>query len=226
VITPLGANFTDVLAQPVAIMVDGQMGNAGKWGRLARKLTFTGARSTSDKICLAAVDHLIAGDAADFILGEFQDLLLHVLVGADITRFHFGRRSVRSIWPQPFEYYLIRESIGARKYKPELQCESLCSAVAHATGCRPIAGVRAHTTRAKFGSTTEGDEGSAVRSSATMADPEHMKELHCTASLTCMGHSLAELNPALLKALGCGNCVLALNTPFNGATAEYGIYRA
>jgi rhamnosyltransferase len=42
-----------------------------------------------------------------------------------------------------------------------------------------------------------------------------MKELHCNAYAYVHGHSLGGVNPALLKALGCGNCVLALNTPFN-----------
>jgi glycosyltransferase involved in cell wall biosynthesis len=53
---------------------------------------------------------------------------------------------------------------------------------------------------------------------------EHVKELHCNAYAYVHGHSLGGTNPALLKALGCGNCVLALGTAFNQEVLkDYGI---
>jgi len=51
-----------------------------------------------------------------------------------------------------------------------------------------------------------------------------VKELHCNAYAYVHGHSLGGTNPALLKALGCGNCVLALGTAFNQEVLkDYGI---
>ncbi len=44
---------------------------------------------------------------------------------------------------------------------------------------------------------------------------EHVKELHCSAYAYVHGHSLGGTNPSLLKALGYGNCVLALDNPFS-----------
>jgi glycosyltransferase involved in cell wall biosynthesis len=44
---------------------------------------------------------------------------------------------------------------------------------------------------------------------------EHVKELHCNCFAYIHGHSVGGTNPALLKALGYGNCVLALDNPFN-----------
>jgi glycosyltransferase involved in cell wall biosynthesis len=43
----------------------------------------------------------------------------------------------------------------------------------------------------------------------------HIKELHCNAYAYVHGHEYGGTNPALLKALGYGNCVLALDTRFN-----------
>jgi glycosyltransferase involved in cell wall biosynthesis len=52
----------------------------------------------------------------------------------------------------------------------------------------------------------------------------HVKELHCNAYAYVHGHSLGGTNPSLLKALGYGNCIVALNTPFNREVLEgYGI---
>jgi glycosyltransferase involved in cell wall biosynthesis len=45
--------------------------------------------------------------------------------------------------------------------------------------------------------------------------PGHMKELHCGAYAYVHGNEVGGTNPALLKAMGYGNCVLAYNVPFN-----------
>lgn len=46
-------------------------------------------------------------------------------------------------------------------------------------------------------------------------DPEVIKELHCNCFAYVHGHSVGGTNPSLLKAMGYGNCVLALDTVFN-----------
>lgn len=45
--------------------------------------------------------------------------------------------------------------------------------------------------------------------------PGHIRELHCGAYAYIHGNEVGGTNPALLKALGYGNCVLALDVPFN-----------
>jgi glycosyltransferase involved in cell wall biosynthesis len=45
--------------------------------------------------------------------------------------------------------------------------------------------------------------------------PGHMKELHCGAYAYIHGNEVGGTNPALLKAMGYGNYVLAYNAPFN-----------
>jgi len=45
--------------------------------------------------------------------------------------------------------------------------------------------------------------------------PGHIKKLHCGCYAYIHGNEVGGTNPALLKALGYGNCVLALNVPFN-----------
>jgi glycosyltransferase involved in cell wall biosynthesis len=45
--------------------------------------------------------------------------------------------------------------------------------------------------------------------------PGHMKELHCGAYAYIHGNEVGGTNPALLKAMGYGNCVLAYNVSYN-----------
>lgn len=45
--------------------------------------------------------------------------------------------------------------------------------------------------------------------------PGHIEELHCNAYAYIHGNEVGGTNPALLKAMGSGNCVLALDVPFN-----------
>jgi len=56
-------------------------------------------------------------------------------------------------------------------------------------------------------------------------DQELIRELHCNAYGYLHGHEFGGTNPTLLKALACGNCVLALDTPFNREViGKYGIF--
>lgn len=53
---------------------------------------------------------------------------------------------------------------------------------------------------------------------------EHIKELHCNCYAYVHGHQFGGINPSLLKALGFGNMILALNTPFNAEVLDGGKY--
>jgi glycosyltransferase involved in cell wall biosynthesis len=55
-------------------------------------------------------------------------------------------------------------------------------------------------------------------------DPRHVIELHCNAFAYIHGHEFGGINPALLKALGCGNLVLANDTPFSREVLDNGSY--
>jgi exopolysaccharide biosynthesis WecB/TagA/CpsF family protein len=54
--------------------------------------------------------------------------------------------------------------------------------------------------------------------------PGHIKELHCHCAAYIHGHQFGGINPSILKALGYGNCILALDTPFNSEVLDNGRY--
>ena len=56
-------------------------------------------------------------------------------------------------------------------------------------------------------------------------DQEVIRELHCNCFAYLHGHSVGGTNPSLLKAMGYGNCILALDTVFNREVlADGGIF--
>ena len=66
--------------------------------------------------------------------------------------------------------------------------------------------------------------GPRVKFLGHVGSVDHVRELHCNSYAYVHGHMLGGTNPALLKALGYGNMVLALNTPFNQEVVQnYGI---
>ena len=54
-----------------------------------------------------------------------------------------------------------------------------------------------------------------VKFTGHISKPGHIKELHCHCYAYVHGHQFGGINPSILKALGFGNLVLALDTPFN-----------
>jgi len=53
---------------------------------------------------------------------------------------------------------------------------------------------------------------------------DDVRELHCNCYAYLHGHSLGGTNPSLVKALGYGNCIVALDTTFNSEVLkDYGI---
>jgi glycosyltransferase involved in cell wall biosynthesis len=54
-----------------------------------------------------------------------------------------------------------------------------------------------------------------VQFTGHISKPGHIKELHCHCYAYVHGHQFGGINPSILKALGFGNLVIALDTPFN-----------
>jgi glycosyltransferase involved in cell wall biosynthesis len=61
-----------------------------------------------------------------------------------------------------------------------------------------------------------------VKFTGHISKPGHVKELHCNCFAYVHGHQFGGINPSILKALGFGNLVLALNTPFNAEVLDNG----
>jgi glycosyltransferase involved in cell wall biosynthesis len=196
-----------VLGQQCAIMVDGQDWKRGKWGRLAQSYFHWCAKHIG-KICPRGVITDALG-MRQIYLDEFGTTSACIASGSDI---HVSTRPevVREYGLEPFGYYLI-----ASRLVPENNAELIIRAFEHVRTKRVLAIAGTANYKSKFVDRLKATKDPRVLFLGHVADSEHMKELHCNAYAYIHGHSLGGVNPALLKALGCGNCVLALNTPFN-----------
>jgi glycosyltransferase involved in cell wall biosynthesis len=126
---------------------------------------------------------------------------------------------VRQYGLEPFQYYLI-----ASRLVPENNAELIVKAFEQVHSNRLLAIAGTANYRSKFIERLKQTKDPRVRFLGHVPDREHMKELHCNAYAYVHGHSLGGINPSLLMALGCGNCVLALDTPFNQEPLQgYGV---
>jgi glycosyltransferase involved in cell wall biosynthesis len=205
-----------VFGQQFAIMVDGQDWKRGKWGRVARSYFYWCAKHIG-QICPRGVITDAEGMRRIY-LDEFRTLSACIASGADIevsTR----PEIVREYGLEPFEYYLI-----ASRLVPENNADLIVKAFEQVRSKRLLAIAGTVNYPSEFVKQLKRTKDPRVRFLGHVADSEHMKELHCNAYAYVHGHSLGGINPSLLKALGCGNCVLALDTPFNAEPLRgYGI---
>jgi glycosyltransferase involved in cell wall biosynthesis len=130
-----------------------------------------------------------------------------------------GPSVVRKYGLEPFQYYLILSRLV-----PENNADLIIRAFERVRTPRVLAIAGHENYRSPFVDRLRQTADSRVRFIGHIGSPEHVKELHCNAYAYIHGHSLGGTNPALLTALGCGNCVLALRTPFNMEVLKnYGI---
>jgi glycosyltransferase involved in cell wall biosynthesis len=127
--------------------------------------------------------------------------------------------TVRRYGLEPFQYYLI-----ASRLVPENNAALILNAFERTNTERLLVIAGDANYRSAFAEELRRTRDRRVRFLGHVGNPDHVKELHCNAYVYVHGHSAGGTNPSLLKALGCGNCILALNTPSNAEVlGDYGI---
>jgi glycosyltransferase involved in cell wall biosynthesis len=196
-----------LLGKTFAINVDGVDWKRGKWGRLARKYFHLNAQWIG-KICPKGV----ITDAAEMqriYQDEFGTASTCIAYGANIERSE-NPEIVRQYGLEPFEYYLIASRMVSEN-NPDLIVEAFEGLQTN----RMLAVAGGVNYRSEFVRKLQQTRDPRIKFLGHVDDARLVKELHCNAYAYVHGHSLGGTNPSLVKALGYGNCVLALNTPFN-----------
>lgn len=200
----------------VAINVDGLDWKRGKWGWLGKTYFYLNAKYVG-RICPRG----IVTDAREMqriYWEEFQTPSVSIAYGANIEKSE-EPAIVRKYGLEPNEYYLI-----ASRLVPENNADLIVRAFEKVKSTRKLAIAGNANYRSEFVDRLKQTKDQRVVFLGHVGSPEHVKELHCNAYGYVHGHSLGGTNPALLKALGYGNCVLALGTAFNREVVQdYGI---
>lgn len=191
----------------VAINVDGLDWKRDKWGPIGKKFFYWNARMVG-KVCPKGV-YTDAYEMHRRYLEEFGTPSACLTPGASIET-SANPDIVRQYGLEPSQYYLI-----ASRLVPENNADLIVKGFEQTRSQRVLAIAGNANYRSEFVERLKQTKDPRVRFLGHVGNIDHVKELHCNAYAYIHGHSLGGTNPALLKALGCGNCVLALNTPFN-----------
>ncbi len=204
--------------RPVVMNVDGLDWQRGKWGPVARKY-FTSAARSAVRYCTTLVTD--ADAMRDYYLEHF---------GRDSMMIPYGTTIERSTTPgviaahgvTPSEYFLI-----VSRLIPENSLEAMLDGYRRTRTDKPLVVVGGATYRDAFHRRLEAIAAAdpRIRLVGAIYDQHLLKELWCNCYAYLHGHSVGGTNPALLRAMGYGACVLARDTVFNrevlGDTGRY-----
>jgi glycosyltransferase involved in cell wall biosynthesis len=196
-----------VFRQNCALNVDGIEWRRGKWGRMGKNYFHWNAR-----LCGKILPRGIITDAyamRKLYLDEFNTPSACIAYGGNIEKSDHPEL-VRQYGLEPGNYYLI-----ASRLVPENNAALIVDGFKKARTNRLLAIAGDANYRSDFIDDLKHNAGERVRFLGHVDSIEHIKELHCNCYAYIHGHMMGGTNPALLKALGFGNCILAHENPFN-----------
>jgi glycosyltransferase involved in cell wall biosynthesis len=205
-----------VFRQNCAINVDGIEWKRGKWGPLGKWYFHFNA-----KMCGRILPKGIITDAfamRKLYLEEFNTPSACIAYGGNIES-STNPEVVRQYGLEPGGYYLI-----ASRLVPENNAAMIVEGFQKSASKRILAIAGDANYRSQFITDLRANAGDRVRFLGHVDSIEHVKELHCNCYAYIHGHMMGGTNPALLKALGFGNCILAHLNPFNAeVVGDYGL---
>jgi glycosyltransferase involved in cell wall biosynthesis len=111
---------------------------------------------------------------------------------------------------EPDSYFLV-----ASRLEPENNADITVEAFSRTTIDKTLVIVGGANYKSTFVERLMKRANSRITFLGPVYKPGHIRELHCGAFAYVHGNEVGGTNPALLKALGYGNCVLALDVAFN-----------
>jgi glycosyltransferase involved in cell wall biosynthesis len=202
--------------QNCALNVDGIEWKRGKWGRLGKSYFYWNARLSGKLLPRGIITDAYA--MRQLYLDEFNTPSACIAYGGNIES-STNPEIIREYGLEPGNYYLI-----ASRLVPENNAELIVEGFKKAPTRRLLAIAGDANYRSPLIGDLKNNAGDRVRFLGHVDSIEHIKELHCNSYAYIHGHMMGGTNPALLKALGYGNCILAHHNPFNAeVVGKYGL---
>ncbi len=191
----------------VACNVDGLDWLRDKWGPAAKKYFHINAAIVG-RVCPKG----IITDAYEMhriYMDEFRTPSACIAYGASIEG-STNPEALTKYGITPGGYYLI-----ASRMVPENNADLIVDAFNRVRTDKVLAIVGDANYESEFVNGLRRSAGPKIKFLGHVDSPDDLKELHCNCYAYVHGHMLGGTNPALVKALGHGNMVLALDTLFN-----------
>jgi glycosyltransferase involved in cell wall biosynthesis len=197
----------------VVMNVDGLDWTRAKWGPVAKWYFFSAARSAV-RFCTELVTDAEAMRV--FYLERFRKETTMIAYGAYVETSE-KPDLIAPFGLQPDEYYLI-----ASRLIPENHGDLIARAFLQSGSSKKLLIAGGANYDSAFHHELRSLAGDRIILAGHIDDQEVIKELHCNCFVYVHGHSVGGTNPSLLKAMGYGNCILALDTVFNREVLEDG----
>ena len=200
----------------VIMNVNGLDWTRAKWGPVAR-FYFKSAARSAVRFCSELVTD--ADAMRDFYLHEFRKDTTMIAYGAYVEGSE-NPSLIEQFGVERDGYYLI-----ASRLIPENHADLIAEAFLQSGSERTLLIVGGANYDSPFHRKLRSLSGDKVRLTGHIDNQEVIRELHCNCFAYLHGHSVGGTNPSLLKAMGYGNCILALDTVFNREVlADGGIF--
>ena len=200
------ASLCRLFGHKVVMNVNGLDWTRAKWGPVAR-LYFRSAAHAAVRFCTELVTDAEA--MREFYREEFAKETTMIAYGAYIE----SSRDSSLIEPFGVErdgYYLI-----ASRLIPENHADLIAEAFLASGSHKKLLIVGGANYDSPFHARLRELAGEKVMLAGHIDNQDVIRELHCNCFAYLHGHSVGGTNPSLLKAMGYGNCILALDTVFN-----------
>jgi len=195
-----------VLGARVVMNVNGLDWKRAKWGPVAR-LYFRSAARSAIRFCNRLVTDAEA--MRKFYLDEFGKETTMIAYGAYVESSE-NPDAVRQFGVEPGDYYLI-----ASRLIPENHADVIILGFLESGTSKKLVIAGGANYDSPFHRGLREIATDRVIFTGHINDQAVIKELHCNCFAYVHGHSVGGTNPSLLKAMGYGNCILALDTVFN-----------
>lgn len=212
--------FPKLFGKPCVLNVDGIEWLRPKWNRLGKKVFYLSARHAKRFWDILVTD---AAEMQRLYRDEFGAESVYIAYGANID--HSTNPEVLDQYGlKPGEYFLI-----ASRLVPDNNADLIVEAFVK-SGVNKVlaiaggANYRGNRVEMEFFAKLKALANDRVKFLGHISDQLHVKELHCNCYAYVHGHQFGGINPALLKALAYGNCILALKTPFSSEVLKNGEY--
>lgn len=190
----------------IVVNTDGFDWARGKWGKIAKAYF-----KLSAWIVVHTATELVSDARAmkEYYLNHYKRDSTYIAYGANIESSR-NPEIIKQYGLEPYKYYLV-----ACRLVPENNIDLIVEAFERVKTDKLLVIAGGANYKSPWVKKLLSTKDPRIKFLGHISDPEHVKELHCNCYAYLHGHSVGGTNPALLKALGYGNCVLALNTPFN-----------
>ena len=195
-----------LFGRKVVMNVNGLDWTRAKWGPVAKWYFLSAARSAV-RFCNELVTDADAMQV--FYREQFSKETTMIAYGAYVQSSEHPEL-IRQYGVEPDDYYLI-----ASRLIPENHADLITEAFLESGSKRKLVIAGGANYDSPFHRKIRSFAGDRVILTGHIDDQEVIRELHCNCFAYLHGHSVGGTNPSLLKAMGYGNCVLALDTVFN-----------